>query len=399
MGVVGGWNWTACAVLAMAFACTGAPQVSVAQPPTVAEIQPFDLRVLHLIELQIAPEHLEAFDHDRERRVPCDITLNGHTLRRVGVRQKGDRGSASSLAGKPGMSLKFDQFVEGQKWWGVDRLLLNNARQDRSLLNEHLAYELYRQAGIPAPRTAHALVVINGEVKGLYVLRDAYDRRYLRRAFGDGSGNLYEGVCCLDFAGPSGSPSALDLKDEERQGRTREDLAALTEVVDTVPDERLEAALQAHLDLPALLRGYALDAVLGHWDGFAFNLNNYYLYRRPYDDRFIFLPHGADQLVDREGFDPLRSPTARLAQRVWSHPTLREQFEAELRWVLSRGWDGQALRERAEQVREIVAQAPADDPEVRDAVRRFERAWARQLRRFEARRAFLEEQLDLEPER
>ncbi|HZH75564.1 MAG TPA: CotH kinase family protein, partial [Archangium sp.] len=279
----------------------------------------FDDRFLHFISIHVAPEHLASLEYDREQRIPCDISINGVWVRNAGLRQKGGGGSVSPLSDKPGWSLKFDEFVQGQSYRGLDRLLLNNARQDRSLLNEHLAYELYRRAGLAAPRTAHALVVLNGKFYGFYVVREAYDKRALRAAFGDGRGNLYEGNCCVDFAAPLGSPALLDLKDEQEEGRTREDLKALAAVVEQAPDDTLETALEAHLDVDAWLTSYALDVALAHWDGYALNLNNYYLYRRPRDGRFVFLAHGMDQLMDRPDLDPLQEPRSRLAWRVRAH--------------------------------------------------------------------------------
>jgi hypothetical protein len=267
--------------------------------------------------------------------------------------------------------------------------LLNNAVQDRSLLNEHLAYSLYRRAGLAAPRTAHALVVLNGRAYGFYVVREAFDKRFLRTAFGDGRGNLYEGNCCMDFAAPLGSPALLELKDEE-EGRTRRDLEALAAVVENAPDDTLEQELEALLDVDAFLTGYALEAALAHWDGFAFNLNNYYLYRRPRDGRFVLLPHGMDQLMDRPGFDPLQAPQSRLPWRIWAHPALNARLRARMLQVVREVWDEPSLRERAEAVRAVLETSPQQSGRVRWELADFQGAARDQLQRFEERRAFLE---------
>jgi hypothetical protein len=353
----------------------------------------FDTRFLHFISIQVAPEHLESLEHDREQRVPCDITINGVLLRDTAIRQKGSAGSVSTLEGKPGWSLKFDEFVRGQSYQGLDKLLLNNASQDRSLLNEHLGYELYRRAGLAAPRTAHALVVLNGKAYGLYVVREAYEKTSLRAAFGDGRGNLYEGPCCVDFAAPLGSPALLDLKDEQEEGRSRADLAALAAVVEQAPDDTLEEALEAVLDVEAFLTSYALDTALAHWDGYALNLNNYYLYHRPRDGRFVFLPHGMDQLMDRPELDPLQVPRSRLAQRVRAHPALDARFRAQLGRVVRELWDEQAMRTRAEAVRTVLESAPQDDARVRVELRDFQALFPTQLERFRGRRALVEQLL------
>jgi spore coat protein CotH len=357
----------------------------------------FDTRFLHYISIQVAPEHLEALEHDHEQRIPCDISINGVSIRNAGIRQKGSWGSGSTLSGKPGWSLKFDEFVKGQSYRGLDRLLLNNANQDRSLLNEHLAYELYRQAGLAAPRTAHALVVLNGKVYGFYVVREAYDKRALRGMFGNGSGNLYEGPCCVDFAAPLGSPTSLDLKDEQEDGRTRADLEALAAIVETVPDGTLEQELEAVLDVDAWLTSYALEVALAHWDGYALNLNNYYLYHRPRDGRFVFLPHGMDQLMDRPDLDPFQVPRSRLAQRVREHPSLNARFLARLDTVVREVWSDAAMQARAEAVRAVLETAPRDDGRARVELEDFEARFPVQLELFRSRRVFLEGLLPSEP--
>jgi hypothetical protein len=350
----------------------------------------FDTRFLHYVSIQVAPEHLEALEYDHEQRIPCDITLNGVAIHNAGIRQKGGAGSGSTLSAKPGWSLKFDEFVKGQRYQGLDKLLLNNANQDRGLLNEHLAYELYRRAGLTAPRTAHAVVMLNGKVYGFYVVREAYDKRALRGMFGDGGGNLYEGPCCVDFAAPLGSPDQLDLKDEQEEGRTREDLQALAAIVETAPDDTLEQQLEAVLDVDAWLTSYALEVALAHWDGYALNLNNYYLYHRPRDGRFVFLPHGMDQLMDRPDLDPLQVPRSRLAQRVREHPALNARFLARLDTVVREVWNDAAMQARAEAVRDVIESAPRGDPRLRVELKDFQERFPVQLELFRGRRVLLE---------
>jgi spore coat protein CotH len=386
-------------VLSVLLACARVPEtdggeaLSLPARTLPEDWQPFDGRFLHFVSIQVAPEHLEALENDTEQRIPCDISINGVLLHNAGIRKKGGAGSVSTLDNKPGWSLKFDEFVSGQRYRGLDRLLLNNALQDRSLLNEHLAYSLYRRAGLAAPRTAHALVVLNGRAYGFYVVREAYDKRFLRTAFGDGRGNLYEASCCMDFAAPLGSPALLDLKDEREEGRTREDLAALAAVVENAPDETLEKELEALLDVDAFLTGFALEAALAHWDGFAFNLNNYYLYRRPRDGRFVFLPHGMDQLMDRPDFEPFQEPRPRLAWRIWAHPSLNARFRARLSQVVRDVWDEPSLREQVDAVRAVLETSPRQSARVRLELADFQEAATHQLQRFQERRVLVEERL------
>src|SRR5205823_1060928 len=106
--------------------------------------------------------------------------------------------------------IKFDQFVPDQGIFGLHKIALDNSKQDASFLDEHLAYELHRWAGLPAPLTAHAVVSLNGRVMGIYVLKEPVDKQFLGRAFGHANrnGNLYEGTL-VDFVA---KPQAMELK-------------------------------------------------------------------------------------------------------------------------------------------------------------------------------------------
>ncbi len=359
------------------------PTTETAEPPPIAD--PFDTTVLHRIQLTIEPHHLAALDERPDERVPATMVINGVPLRDVGVRPKGARGSFRPMSDKPALSLTLDAFVKGQRYRGLDRLLLNNAVQDPSLLNEHLAYGLFRAHGLPAPRTAHTLVELNGRVLGFYVMREAFDKTFLRATFGDGSGNLYEGECCRsDFAPPNGAPSQLDLKDEE-DGRTSEDLQAFADVLEVSPQAPgFEALLSEQLDVEAYLTYFALEGVLGHWDGYSFNLNNFYLYRRPRDERFVFLPHGMDQLLDRMGMSPLSPPAGRLAQALRENPSLDARLRERLDEVMA-GWSEDALMHQAAQVRALVLSAESSSPGVLAAQREFDDAWHVQVQRLSHR--------------
>ena len=79
-----------------------------------------------------------------------------------------------------------------QKFHGLKKLMLNNSIQDPSYLNERICGYLFRQAGVPSPRTGHALVVLNGKKLGLYVTKQDFGKDFLKRWFKDASGNLYD---------------------------------------------------------------------------------------------------------------------------------------------------------------------------------------------------------------
>ena len=203
----------------------------------------FDASRIHDIRIEVDPADIEALEIDHENRVPCTFTFDGTTLHDVAIRQKGQGSSAGSLFTKPSFSVKFDEIVAGQELDGLDKLVFNNAIYDPTLLHEPLGYELYRRAGIPSPRAAHAVITFVGlpegeKVFGVHVMVEAVNEGFLRRHYGEenGHGNLYEDEARGDFAT---NPLGVDLKDELEENRTREHLVELARILTDAPPERL----------------------------------------------------------------------------------------------------------------------------------------------------------------
>lgn len=354
-----------------------APVAPDAAPPADPTAVVFDPSVLHRIDIEVDAAYLDALEHDRDDRVPCTFTFDGVTIADAAIRQKGGIGSVSTLADKPAFSVKFDELVAGQELHGLDKLVLNNAVQDDSLLHEHLGYDVYRRAGIPAHRTSFGVVTLNGFTYGIYVINEAVDRQFLGRNFGRDHrfGNLYEAACCADFAT---NPDAVELKHEVDENRSRDDLRALAALVVDTPDAELEAALDGAIDLDGFLTGLAIDAAFIHWDSYAYNTNNYYMFHNPADDRFVFLPHGMDQLLRGADFNPFPSlpgstePVGVLARRVLAHPALYARWQAAMDRVMADAFDLDAMNARIDQAAATLRSAPDADERTLADLERFE---------------------------
>lgn len=313
----------------------------------------FDLDVLHRVEIVVAAEHLDTLENDQDVRVPCTITVDGETVTNAGIRKKGAT-SLRPLAGKPGFTVKFNDTVAGQKLDGLKKLTIDNAIQDGSLLTGHVSYEVYRRAGLPAPRTSHATLSFNGVDKGIFVLEESTNGDYLESVFGEGKGdgNLYEGP--WDF--PRGV-AAADLKDEVSENRTRDDLTALHAVVMNAPAAQLEAQLEPLLDVDQFITNYAVEVVANLWDNYAIVAWNYYLYHVP-GGRFVMLTHGVNWpyfVAEMDPFDlylypwgPNMDPPGYLCERIRAVPALDARFRAEVARVADVAFDVAALQARVD---------------------------------------------------
>ncbi len=131
-----------------------------------------------------------------EEYVQCNVEIGGNTFYRVGIRPKGNT-SLSSIAMDPNtdrysLKLEFDQYVEGQTCYGLDKLILNNSYADATYMKEALIYDMFGQLGADASLYNYAKVSVNGEYWGLYLALEAVEDSFLLRNYGTANGELYK---------------------------------------------------------------------------------------------------------------------------------------------------------------------------------------------------------------
>jgi spore coat protein H len=341
----------------------------------------FDLTKLHDVRIEVAAADLDTVKNNRDARIAATAYFDNQTLSMIVTHRKGYTTGSST---KPSLVLDIDDTVKNQKFGGLTKLVFNNALQDPSFLNEHLAYEFVRKAGLPAPRTAHASVTLNGEVLGLYIVEEDINKTYLAQWFGakNKSGNLYEGGL-RDFVvdqTAGGFPSGLDLKGEVDEGRTRDDIIALAMLVESASDADYAAALSVKLDFDSFVTAFAIDMITANWDDYCYGSNNYSLYHNPGDDRFVLLLHGMDFLFSTGATFPTAQPVAdvdpfiplanamsgsgpgRVAARLRAIPALETRLRAEVGRLIRTVWDVDQLTARIDQVASALHTNTKTDP-------------------------------------
>ncbi len=278
-----------------------------------------------------------------------DVSINGHLLKSVGIRKKGFFGSMDQQ--RPSLKVKFNEYEDNGTVGGVDRLTLNNNKQDQSLASQRMAYDLFRKAGLVAPRTSLARVTVNGEYFGIYSNVESVKRDFLQRNFGSSDGDLFEGTVPADFA--EGQIERFEIK----QGKNRKDIEALaTLLANDEDDEKLLKQLEEQIDIDLFLKYWALESLIGFWDGYAGNQNNYFLYQDPESGKFHMIPWGADFAFTPQFQSGPVSVKAkgRLAYRLNQIPSIRQKYQDTLNLLLDEIWDEEELQQQINTVEALT---------------------------------------------
>ncbi|MEE3373194.1 MAG: CotH kinase family protein [Planctomycetota bacterium] len=255
-------------------------------------------------------------DHQYGR---ADVTIDGETIRGVGLRYKGN-GSflVGHYTGKYSFKVDFNEYREGVSFRGLRKLNLNNEATDPSMMREALSYEIFRAAGVVCSRVnfARVYLTVGGgqqrEPKGLYTIVEQVDKRFLKDRFGDATGLLLKpstfGV--FRYLGEDWSKYEVayvpkNTPTEAQQQR----VIAFAKLLHQGNDGEFEATVEEYLDVDQFLRFLAINVLLSNLDSFLGGTQNYYVYLDTGSNRFQFLPWDMD--ISFGAFDMEGTPSSR----------------------------------------------------------------------------------------
>jgi len=307
---------------------------------------------------------------------PGQVTVDGQVFTNVGVRKKGFFGSLSTT--QPSFKVKFDEFTGGQQWNGLDRLTLNNNLQDPAHVKQCLAYEVMRKAGLPAvPRCnfAHVTVVVMNGAIPTTVVDDVYTNvesikdPFLRRNFGSDAGKLYEGTLS-DF-----KTGSFRNTIEPKNIAASSDWTEVDALTTTLTSAGLSAAqrlaqIEARIDLDDFLTHWAAEGLVGQWDGYVDNQNNFWFYVDPADGLIRFIPWGTDDTFGRGNTLPGRTgdpvhaeaivPRSMLAWRLYAMPAVQSAYLDRLQSLLDDVYDEGELHAEVDRIEALITPVTGD---------------------------------------
>jgi len=232
------------------------------------------------------------------------IAIEDRRFNDVAVRYKGNGTYLEGQgAGKFSFKIDLNQFVKGQTYGGVTKLNLHNNVTDPSWMNEPLSYRLYRDAGVPAPRTSYARLYLTVPGKhekryaGLYSLVENIDDQFISRNFKNKQGALFKPVSTNLFRYLGEDWAKYNQTYDPKGTLTAEQKQRMidwTKLVTDASDDEFAARLGDFLDVEEFARYMAVMVFLSDMDGILGPGQNFYLYLDPNTKKFSFLPWDQD---------------------------------------------------------------------------------------------------------
>lgn len=297
---------------------------------------------------------------DENTYYPADFEWQGIRVRNVAVRS---RGFGSRSGTKLGLRVDFDYYTTGQRFLGLSALVLDNLRQDASMVRERLAMKVFARTGLPAPREAFVRLFIDNQYEGLYAVADEVDATFLAWAFADPEGYLFEfkwvRYYYAEYLGEDPAPYVELFEPVTRETTPAAQL--YTPIVELLREAGVAGddwydRVDRYLDLPAFVDYLAVEAFLAQLDGVAGNwgMNNFYLYRSGADTRHRLVPWDQDHaFFDLNASIWLRADENVLVRGALEHPALRRRYLDTLAWLAASLGEGDWL---ALEVERMLAQ-------------------------------------------
>lgn len=311
------------------------------------------------------------------------LSFEGRNVGQVSVRFKGNSSfNAARNSLKKSLKLDFNDEDKDRTFFGMSKLNLNNGAMDPSVMREALAYDVFRQAGVAAPRTAFARVFITvpgkfeHEYAGIYTAVEQVDEAFLKQHFGEKAGLLVkpERVNGLPYLGEKWA--AYERQFEEKSNpkpKATKRFIAFARLVNNGTDEEFAKRVDSFMDVEAFLRFLAVQAVLANLDSPLLTGHNYYLYLNPTTQKLNWIPWdmneafggfmGGGSAADMIDLS-IRKPFARgnrLAERILALNGTQQNYDAIVRGLIATNFTDRRLGDEMQAVAKVIRGAVKDD--------------------------------------
>lgn len=284
----------------------------------------------------------------------CAFVQRGRSYQLRGVRY---RGSSARSCDPLSYRVQFDHDVSLD---GMKDLNLNGCNVHR----QWIGLDFLSRTGLPTPQSWLRTVALNGSVfPDLFLRVEAIEEEFLERTLPPGTegGNLYRGVsqANLDYRGDSQSLYEPDY--EKHSNSSTSDWSDIVDLcfrmdADTTSNADYPAAVEAAVDVEEWALFFATFAILGSTEN-SLLLNNgddYYLYRRPSDGKWMLLPWDLDSCFD-EATQVLFRPSVTQVRRFLQHPRYAPIYWCYVEALLDSAFRADIVQSRIDQIASLFS--------------------------------------------
>ncbi len=271
----------------------------------------------------------------------------------VGVRYRGE--STRNIWPRP-YRIKFRDEHEFE-----DRERVNLVSDE--LGREALSHDLFQRVGLPAPNTRFVTFYINENRQGDYLDIEQVDNDFLEARFPDNdSGNLYRGFDGADLSYRGSDPDNYRpyyLKKNNEDADDYSDVIALTDALTNSPDETFRAEAEAVADMRQWLHWFAVQAVLNNHEGALWlgHGDDYFLYHRPSDDRFILISwdHDFTFVFPDQGIWLPNWYASEIVQRILNYPDFTRWYYQDIGSIAANEFSVAEMYPRIDALPDVVS--------------------------------------------
>ena len=314
--------------------------------------------------------------------VRATLEFEGRTFGDAAVRYKGNGTYLRSQRSmKRPFKVDLDKFAKGASLAGRRTLNFANLAVDDSSMHDALGYELFRAAGVPAPRTAYArLFVTTNAVPpaylGVYALVENIDDDFAAVKFGTRKGIFFKPVTTELFSDLGDDWSVYDRIYDPKTKPTSEQKArviAFAKLLSHADDATFAARAGDFIDVDEFARFLSVMVLLSSYDGFLNNGQNFYLWLGPDSGRFQFLPWDLDNAWGKFGMTGSATDRAqasishpwmgrhRLLERMMQVPAFQDRYRKVLQELMATAFVPDRLHRRVDEMAALLRPALAEE--------------------------------------
>lgn len=277
------------------------------------------------------------------------------------------------------LKLDLDSADTGRTFFGMSELNLNNNAFDPSQMRESLAYDVFRRAGVTAPRTAFARVFITvpgtyaRQYVGVFTVVEQIDQRFFEdrwhRQVGllvkpeDLAGMPYLGDDWTSYERPYGSRTTPNTGDAAR-------FIAFVKLLNRASDDEFARRVGDYLDVDAFLRFLACEVVLVNTDSPLAMNHNYWMTVHPGTQKVVWVPW--DMNMAFAGFKPsdadlsLHNPAVAgvfpLAERILAIKEMVAKYDQVVREIVTTNFTVARINQQIAAIESVIGDAAAAEP-------------------------------------